>query len=332
MQAEDDEVSSEVSVALVSAAAGATEHGQRRQAACFNFFFKRGTACDADGDLEPPRRRHAKRRRGRVSPPANGCEEHEDTNAGAVLTVSLQLQTTSTVALCGMQVWGAALLLVDLIISRMHCFHNHVAVELGAGAGLPGLVLAKVCRRVFLTDFADDVLRQCQQNVSLNSSACCLVRRLDWTHALEEDSDQFTPGDESDEFSWRSTDLADVRRCSYFLAADVIYSNEITEAFIAQAKRLLLAESCPAERQIFVAVDQRYNFTLPECTTTSREYDHFVDLLVGLTAYKQERKADGYIGDVRRIKCEEMRVDESMEQHSAYDRAHMRLWRLSLAA
>ena len=249
-----------------------------------------------------------------------------------------------------MQVWGAALLLVDLIISRMHCFHNHVAVELGAGVGLPGLVLAHACRRVFLTDFADDVLRQCQKNVALNAAAaCCLVRRLDWTDALKEDSDQFTTGDESDKFSWRSTDLADVCRCSYFFAADVIYSNEITEAFIAQAKRLLLAESCPAERQIFVAVDQRYNFTLPECTTTSREYDHFVDLLAGLgdcragtegkggeggaiSAYKQVNKADGYNGDVRRIKCEEMPVDESMEQHSVYDRAHMRLWRLSLAA
>ncbi len=108
-----------------------------------------------------------------MSPPANGCEEHEDTNAGAVLTVSLQLQTTSTVALC-MQVWGAALLLVDLIISRMHCFHNHVAVELGAGAGLPGLVLAKVCRRVFLTDFADDVLRQ----MALHKKVCTILLYL----------------------------------------------------------------------------------------------------------------------------------------------------------
>jgi hypothetical protein len=75
MQAEDEEVSSEVSMALVSAAAAGTteQHGQRREAVYFNFSFKHGSACDADGNLEPPRRRLAKRQRGRVSPPAGGC-------------------------------------------------------------------------------------------------------------------------------------------------------------------------------------------------------------------------------------------------------------------
>jgi predicted nicotinamide N-methyase len=297
--------------------------------------------CDADGDLAP---RRAKRRvdthshsRGEATA-AEGisqaretvsiesrqgpcCLEEAKTNTCAAsprarlsectplsFSVKLEVLTKSSALLCGLQVWGAALLLVDFVVSEMPSFRDQVVVELGAGSGLPGLVLARVCRRVFLTDFVDEVLQQCRRNVVLNSAEeCCRVRRIDWTEPdlagtqgtrlLREpgSAQERTRGEAADsevhdagfcaeatedEFRWRNDDLGDLEACSTFVAADVIYSNDITDAFLAQAKRLLCAPSGAGPRararKLYVAVEQRFNFTLPECTTTSREYDYWL--------------------------------------------------------
>jgi len=112
--------------------------------------------------------------------------------------------------------------------------------------GLPGLFLNRVCRRVFLTDFADDVLRQCQQNVCLNTLASCRVRRIDWHHAQFEMAQREKDEDSADDFLWNASDLEELNECSTFLAADVIYSNEITDAFASQVRGIFPTRPCLA--------------------------------------------------------------------------------------
>ena len=48
------------------------------------------------------------------------------------------------------------------MLSKLDSLRSVIALELGAGPGLPGLVLARVARRVFLTDTGAEVLEQCQ--------------------------------------------------------------------------------------------------------------------------------------------------------------------------
>ena len=102
-----------------------------------------------------------------------------------------------------------------------------IVVELGAGPGLPGLVLSRICRRVFLTDFADPVLRQCHRNVTLNNAhLCCRVRRLDWVEEgageLEREGGKGEQGGgEGGDFCWTEDDRAEFRQCLTFIAADV---------------------------------------------------------------------------------------------------------------
>ncbi|KAJ0603491.1 putative lysine methyltransferase, S-adenosyl-L-methionine-dependent methyltransferase [Helianthus annuus] len=64
-------------------------------------------------------------------------------------------------------------------------FNGIVAVELGAGTGLVGMLLARVAKSVYLTDHGADILENCASNVHLNSAllpskTSVYVRELDW--------------------------------------------------------------------------------------------------------------------------------------------------------
>eukprot|EP00899_Mesostigma_viride_P016026 jgi/Mesvir1/24424/Mv11083-RA.2 len=75
----------------------------------------------------------------------------------------------------GLQVWNGSLLLADFVLHHSaHCpgsdarvlFPRGIKVlELGAGTGLVGLMLAKVAARVYLTDIGIDVVENCRRNV-----------------------------------------------------------------------------------------------------------------------------------------------------------------------
>ena len=60
------------------------------------------------------------------------------------------------------QVWRGALLLADLVLALGKRLEGVVAVELGAGTGIPGILLARMVARVFLTDVGEHVLANCK--------------------------------------------------------------------------------------------------------------------------------------------------------------------------
>ena len=196
---------------------------------------------------------------------------------------------------------------------------TQVVVELGAGPGLLGPVLARSCRRVFLTDFADDVLQLCQRNVERNRvQERCRVRRLDWRQPRVRAS-----SGGHDDFGWQAGELDELSTCAVFFAADVIYSDELTDAFVSQVRQLLFQPCAAAARHVFVAVEQRWNFTLPECATTSREYDFFLSCLA------LDPAADSSRPGGRLVRGEKIPLD--FGRSFPYDRTHMHLWRLSAA-
>ena len=131
MQSGDDEVVSEVFSGLRAAA---TAEGHWR----FDFC----PLCDQDGDLLP-RRPEKRRRRPRVpsshasseegaysddlaTTAAQRREDAADRPAPFKLSVEVEALSKSSVALCGMQVWGGALLLADFIFTHMSFLENEV--------------------------------------------------------------------------------------------------------------------------------------------------------------------------------------------------------------
>lgn len=103
--------------------------------------------------------------------------------------ITIYHQLTTPLPTVGLQIWRGALLLADFILDTQRSsqlFHDVNAIELGAGTGITGIVMAKTAKRIFITDRDADILDNCTRNVLANSSLCpngegsVQVRKLDW--------------------------------------------------------------------------------------------------------------------------------------------------------
>ncbi|XVE98939.1 hypothetical protein REPUB_Repub03eG0152400 [Reevesia pubescens] len=111
-------------------------------------------------------------------------------------------------------------------------FDGVVSLELGAGTGLAVMLLALAAKTVFLTDHGDKILDNCVKNLQLNSEAfkyqaVVHVRELDWAlpwpPKVSLDLSQ-------ERFLWTPSELEEVQKASLLFAADVIYSDDLTDA------------------------------------------------------------------------------------------------------
>lgn len=84
--------------------------------------------------------------------------------------------------LLGLDVWPASLALADHVLTHHRDFAGQ-CIELGAGTGIPGVLLAtQRAQRVVLTDYEEHVLRILRKTIAVNRvGGTCTACRLDWS-------------------------------------------------------------------------------------------------------------------------------------------------------
>jgi len=140
----------------------------------------------------------------------------------------------------GLDIWPAATALCEYLL---RCQQQLVGpstkvIELGAGAGVPGLLTARMGAEVVLTDFDPNALELAVRNTELNDLLeRCSVESLDFYH--------IAPSERTDDAeSPRPTHL--FQRFSLALATDILYASAMVKpvleaaAFVLQSGGVLL--------------------------------------------------------------------------------------------
>ncbi|KAF2593180.1 hypothetical protein F2Q70_00045792 [Brassica cretica] len=235
---------------------------------------------DKDGDLLLPRRR---RRTSKEASPSHFTCHHP--SAFPFLTLGEQAQPLTLMGrllspfsilshqLSLMLVWKSELVLSDFVLHNMSLLNGLVCLELGAGTGLLGILLARVAKAVFLTDHGDQILGNCLRNMELNSSlfhpqAIVNVRDLNW---MSEWPVEVTHADPKP-FCWSLQDFEQVKSASFIFAADVIYSDDLTIALFSMLKRVM---SLGCDKVLYLGLEKRYNFSLDDLNVVANGYACF---------------------------------------------------------
>lgn len=175
--------------------------------------------------------------------------------------------------------------MADYILHNRHWFRGKHVMELGSGVGLTSIAAAMHAQRVVCTDInLGGILELIARNIRRNEHGGALLPGgvLD---VMELDFKQSA--------SWSAALWAEIRRTDVFLAADVIYDNDLTDALVETIDKLLSQQPTPADdgggKTIYIALEKRYVFTMADLESLAPCYEYFLTLIERLRRSKNWR-------------------------------------------
>ncbi|XP_056637537.1 methyltransferase-like protein 22 isoform X2 [Diorhabda sublineata] len=207
---------------------------------------------DADGDLNVPRKK---------------------SRTSTAQYIEIEHKSSTILDLVGLQVWRGALLLADwMIYNYKNIPEGSIILELGSGVGFTSIITSMFFP-VICTDIdKGNILKVIESNVKRNKH---LVRHPVKVLELDFISNEI-PRDI----------MEHLPNIPVIIAADTIYDDSITDAFIKTICRFL--QNSSDNTSIFVALEKRYVFTISDCDTTAPCFDYFLESLKKLTDVKYE--------------------------------------------
>lgn len=159
------------------------------------------------------------------------------TGSPILMTGKALVRTANAHNQVGMKVWSAGLFLAECLLAAPQLTRGRQVIELGAGTGCTGLILAlstKPPTKITMTDFDEEVMANLQKNIDVtrntNSHSMCDTdcRRLDWMECLRSEVS--------------SEDLCSslgVKSPPVVIAADCCYSEDLIPSLLDVLSKLL---------------------------------------------------------------------------------------------
>ncbi|XP_011212838.1 methyltransferase-like protein 22 [Bactrocera dorsalis] len=182
--------------------------------------------------------------------------------------IAIEHSEATELRLVGLQVWRGALLLADYIFHKRTEFCDKFILELGAGVGLTSIAAALYTQQVVCTDVnVGGILDLIRENVKHNSK---LLQNRNKIDVLE--LDFLKPVEE-----YAPDLLKAIDNCDIVVAADVIYDDDLTNAFIRVIDVLFERGRLSGKNKtVLIALEKRYVFTLSDLDTTAPMFEYFL--------------------------------------------------------
>lgn len=183
---------------------------------------------------------------------------------------------STDLTLVGLQVWRGALLLADYCLHERQLFRGKRVMELGTGVGLTGIAAAMYADRVICTDInLGGILELIGSNIRRNKRLLTSTTPATNMSVMELDFMKTA--------SWSTELLRAIDETDVFLVADVIYDDELTDAFLTTIDVLL---SRGGGKTMYIALEKRYVFTLADLESLAPCYEYF---LTGMDRLRRRR-------------------------------------------
>jgi predicted nicotinamide N-methyase len=200
----------------------------------------------------------------------------------------------------GKQLWRASFYLSDYLIylqgqndNDLHLLKDKIVIDLGSGLGISSFISSLFAKSIYCTDLKQ-IVELAEINWNINKKTFEEISNRNITDIFFKEINWFNyknflneKNSNCDSLQLNKEDLARIKEARVYIAADVVYDNNITHAFMNTLYKLM-TYGRKESKVCFIANEQRINFNTEDFKITRTAYDFFKKCLDDLNDYVDE--------------------------------------------